>query len=405
MENEQLQNPFRPGAGQRPPYLAGRKKEKDHFKKLLAQDFIMRNLVITGLRGTGKTVLLEELKPIALSSGWLWAGTELSESASVSEDTIAIRILTDLSILTSGLLSMKKNEMGFNASQTEKLLDYMSLEEYYRQQPGLVSDKLKATFTYIWKGLQTIPQVKGVVFAYDEAQEMNDQNKKKQFPLSVLLDVFQHVQRQGIPFILILAGLPTLYPKVVDTRGYSERMFDLDTLESLSEEESKEAISIPIKEKKSKMDFSEQSIKLITDTSGGYPYFIQFICRDAFDSFITQKSQGIEKPSVPLKEIIAKLDAEFFEPKWYRATDRERDLLALISTLSNCQEEFAIKEIMEQQHKYVIPKKMGDSQINRLLVSLAKKGLVFRTPRHGKYTLGIPMLGEYIQRQMPLSQK
>ena len=278
MPNELLINPFRPGAGQRPPYLAGREKEKEDFKKLLKQQIVTRNMIITGLRGTGKTVLLEEFKPIALSSGWFWAGTELSESASVSEETIAIRILTDLSILTSNLLSVRHEGTGFASEADAVSLDYQSLETYYRQQPGLVADKLKNTLEYIWNGIKTIPQIKGIVFAYDEAQEMNDQERSGQFPLSVLLDVFQNLQRKVFPFILLLVGLPTLYPKVVETRGYSERMFDVDVLGSLSFEESKQAISVPINEKKSLINFSESSIDLIAKTSGGYPYFIQFIC-------------------------------------------------------------------------------------------------------------------------------
>ena len=76
-------NPFRPGAGHRPPYLAGRKHEKEEFNKLLEQRVITDNVVLTGLRGVGKTVLLDELKSAALSSGWLWVGTDMSESATI----------------------------------------------------------------------------------------------------------------------------------------------------------------------------------------------------------------------------------------------------------------------------------------------------------------------------------
>src|SRR5438477_7072451 len=85
-------NPFRPGAGHMPPYLAGRTVEEDEFKKLLQQTVILKNLVLTGLRGVGKTVLLESFRPIASQNGWLWAGTDLSESSSVTEHTIAARI-------------------------------------------------------------------------------------------------------------------------------------------------------------------------------------------------------------------------------------------------------------------------------------------------------------------------
>ena len=97
-------NPFRPGAGHMPPYLAGRKKEEESFRKLLRQDVILSNLVLTGLRGVGKTVLLDTFKPIAISENWLWVGTDLSESTSVTEENIALRLITDLSVVTSSVV-------------------------------------------------------------------------------------------------------------------------------------------------------------------------------------------------------------------------------------------------------------------------------------------------------------
>src|SRR3989442_7569541 len=112
---KKFENPVRPGAGHMPPYLAGRKEEEGEFKKLLEQKTILQNLVLTGLRGVGKTVLLETFRPLALKEGWLWVGTDLSESASVSEESLAIRILTDLSVVTSILsVSIDNSEkMGF----------------------------------------------------------------------------------------------------------------------------------------------------------------------------------------------------------------------------------------------------------------------------------------------------
>ena len=84
-EQSQFSNPFRPGAGHMPPYMAGREQETNEFRRLLGQSTVLENLVLTGLRGLGKTVLLETFKPLAIQEGWLWAGTDLSESASISE--------------------------------------------------------------------------------------------------------------------------------------------------------------------------------------------------------------------------------------------------------------------------------------------------------------------------------
>jgi hypothetical protein len=84
-----------------PPYLAGRELESEAFKCLLVQNVILQNMILTGLRGLGKTVLLERFKPIAIHNGWLWAGTDLSEAASISEENLVTRILTDLAIATT----------------------------------------------------------------------------------------------------------------------------------------------------------------------------------------------------------------------------------------------------------------------------------------------------------------
>src|ERR1051326_1277955 len=101
MSSAEFKNPYRPGAGHMPPYLAGREREYAEFDRLLEQDEILENLVLTGLRGVGKTVLLEKFKSRALEHGWIWASADLSESASISEVALAERLLADLALITS----------------------------------------------------------------------------------------------------------------------------------------------------------------------------------------------------------------------------------------------------------------------------------------------------------------
>ena len=100
----EFRNPFRPGAGHTPPYLAGRKEERSEFLKLLNQDVVLSNLVLTGLRGVGKTVLLDTFKPLAMRERWLWVGADLSESTTVDEERLATRILTDVAVATAGFV-------------------------------------------------------------------------------------------------------------------------------------------------------------------------------------------------------------------------------------------------------------------------------------------------------------
>ena len=134
-----LTNPFRPGAGHQPPYLAGRRAEQREFARLLGQETILENIVLTGLRGVGKTVLLESLKPLAIEKGWLWIGADLNESASISEDHIAIRLCTDLAPSTSAIVMSTKRfrAPGFTAGEetVERTLTYQALENIYSGTP------------------------------------------------------------------------------------------------------------------------------------------------------------------------------------------------------------------------------------------------------------------------------
>src|SRR5207244_1280645 len=136
---------------------------------LLQQDLILNNLILTGLRGVGKTVLLETFKPLALQKKWLWVGTDFSESASVNEERLAQRILTDLSVATAGIRIKKATpQHGFalQSSVDEKSLNFETLAELYHSAPGLVADKLKAVLEFVWACIDQCG-IKGVVFAYD----------------------------------------------------------------------------------------------------------------------------------------------------------------------------------------------------------------------------------------------
>ena len=250
MDSSEFKNPYRPGAGHMPPYLAGREKEYAEFDRLLRQDEILENLVLTGLRGVGKTVLLETFKPRALKAGWLWASADLSESASISEVALAQRLLADLALVSSSATVANPDAgkaVGFAAPPVpeEIPLSHDVLVDIYEGTPGLTADKIKATLEFAWEHLEKQGQRK-VIFAYDEAQNLSDHASRDQFPLSILLDVFQSIQKKGIPFMLVLAGLPTLFPKLVDARTYAERMFRVMTLTKLKADESREAILKPI---------------------------------------------------------------------------------------------------------------------------------------------------------------
>jgi hypothetical protein len=399
MNPVEFKNPYRPGAGHMPPHLAGREREYKEFDRLLEQDEILENMVLTGLRGVGKTVLLETFKPRAMQHGWLWATADLSESASISEPALAQRILADLSLITSSITveeQQPSNPTGFvgPAEPRRVPLSHEVLASVYSSTPGLISDKIKATLEFAWHHLRQQDQHR-VIFAYDEAQNLSDHAEKEQFPLSVLLDVFQSIQKKGIPFMLVLAGLPTLFPRLVDARTYAERMFRVVTLTKLDDEESREAILKPIEVAECPIHFSTDSVETICHESGGYPYFIQFICREVFDVFIQQHSK--EEPRiVPVDAIQRKLDADFFAGRWARITDRQRELLWAIANLDHPDEEFTIQELVERGRQ-LLTKTFSPSHANQMLASLAERGMIYKN-RLGKYSFAVPLLGRFILR-------
>lgn len=394
-----FQNPFRPGAGHSPPYLAGRNSEQDELRQLLTQRVITQNLQLTGLRGVGKTVLLEAFQPIGVSAGWLWVGTDLSESASLTEERLATRILADISRVTAPLVVKETKQLDFGFIRSERIvhepLTYELLVQKFQQIPGLIADKLKGTLEFVWN---VLPQraISGVVFAYDEAQNLSDHAQNNEFPLSLLLEVFQSLQRKQIPFMLILTGLPTLGTKLVEARTYSERMFHVMFLKQLDDYASREAVVTPTLVDGCPLKFSEPAITRIVDLSGGYPYFIQFICKEVYDIWIARLSNG-EVPSVPEREIIRKLDTDFFQARWLRATDRQRELLQVISMLENCNSEFTVQEVVTASKENLV-KGFSPSHVNQMLLSLQNAGLVYKN-RWARYSLAVPMLSDFILRQ------
>lgn len=396
-----FKNPFRPGAGQLPPYLAGRHEEIAYFEKnMLEQSPILSNLLISGLRGVGKTVLLDTLKPLALNAGWICAGTDMSESVSVGETRLAIRILTDLASAVSNIIITEREQraIGFKAQShtVQQYLDYEILEHVYNNTRGLEADKLKAVLSFTWESCKH--HAKGIVIAYDEAQNLKDNSDQKEYPLSVLLEIIQYVQRKEMPYLLILTGLPTLMSNLIESRTYAERMFHQMTLRRLTKEECREAIVKPIQDDKCPVDLVDAAIDKIIDLSGGYPYFIQYICKEVFDAAIQQLAMGVsvENTTVQFNDIIRKLDADFYQGRWQRATDKQRNLLMVISQLENAEGEFSLKDIETGMRENGASS--SNSAINLMLKSLTDAGLIYKT-RHGVYAFAVPLFSHFVKRE------
>ena len=185
------------------------------FDRFLQQDTVLTNVVFNTSKDIGSTDPVDKFHHMATIRGWAWIGSTLSETVSLTEHGFALQILKDLSAFTS-------NEPNGP--------DHDRLNDIYSSTPGLTADRIKAVLGAV---AEYLPGQK-IVFAYDEVQNLSENAAKNQFPLAVLLDVFQAIQRQDLPYMLVLSGHSDLFFKMVETRTYAERMFRIYHSEAIS---------------------------------------------------------------------------------------------------------------------------------------------------------------------------
>jgi hypothetical protein len=173
-------------------------------------------------------------------------------------------------------------------------------------------------------------------------------------------------------------------------------MFHTLILDRLTEQETREAIMKPIELSKSTLKFSRQTVERIVEESKGYPFLIQYICREVFDAWIGRMTIG-EAPSVQMAEITAKLDMDFFAPRWSRATDRQQIFMQVIATLAEADGEFSVQDITSASRN-LLKHPFNPSHATQMLGHLAEKGLIYRN-RRGAYCFAVPLLAGFIKRQ------
>lgn len=395
----QHKNPYTPGAAHAPPYLAGRNDERKIFQKLLKQEIILENMILTGIRGIGKTVLLREFyKSDAIEAGWLWTENDITEGVSVGEQKLLTRLFTDLGIITGGWVVDRHEipKIGFNAqSETQEIYANSGFWQYLADNtPGLNSDKLRTVLEMAWELMRVhAPDKRGIVFAYDEAQNFADNSARGEYPLSLLLDVFSHLQRKNIPFMLTLTGLPPLHSKLVDARTFAERMFRVVMLQNLNRAAAFDSIMKPLStDAQDIRGYFERNKDILYNITRGYPYFIQYWCGKLYDYYRTSsRNENI------VDYIQNLLDEDFFAGRWAQLSDRQRDLLlAAAHADQNNTGEFSVQDIVNCSD--ILSKPFKSSHANQMLTALNEKGMVFKT-RHGKYKFAVPMLDGYIRRR------
>ena len=199
--------------------------------------------------------------------------------------------------------------------------------------------------------------------------------------------------------MLLLTGLPTLFPRLVESRTYAERMFKIQEIGRLSADASRQAILEPLRGHPIRL--TDQSVQMIIDETCGYPYFVQFFCREAYDFFLACVGTPIEHLNIPIRTLTRKLDADFFSGRWSRVPDRQRELLMCVASLANAGSEFTVNQVVDASAavaKAFGIKRFKTGDVSSMMPKLLSAGLVYKN-RHGKYVLAVPLFDGFIKRQ------
>ncbi|MGH3519868.1 MAG: AAA family ATPase [Haloechinothrix sp.] len=389
-----VRNPFAPGAGQRPPELAGRVKELKAFEVVLervARGRPERSLVLTGLRGVGKTVLLGELRSMAMRRGWGTGKIEARPDAELRRPLSAAlhRAIRDLAVrhrapdrVADVLAVLKAFALRANRSDA-KLRD--------RWQPGIdvpaaqgradsgdIEIDLVELFTDVAELAADVGT--GVALLIDEMQDLNPAD------VSALCAACHELSQSGAPFVVVGAGLPHLPAVLSASKSYSERLFRYVRIDRLDREDSDLAVLIPIEREEA--GIKPEALDALFDVSSGYPYFIQAYGKAAWDAAPSDPITA-DDVRVAAPEAEAELAVGFFGSRYERATPAEREYLLAMAELTHGRDEPA------GSSDVAVYLGRKPSSLSPARDSLMKKGLVYSAER-GTIAYTVPHFGHYL---------
>jgi len=406
-----VENPYRPGAGHVPPLLAGRSREQDRFKRTLRERVPNDNFLVTGLRGFGKTVLLDSMKTMAQAHGFLWVGNDLSESSSLSEERLALRILTDLAqaiadkLKNAAAAAEPADPIRSGLPQAEAASDpqaaFAALKGLFETTPGLPSDKLIAVLARA-SALALRAGAAGIILAYDEAQCLTDHAEHNEFPMSMLVESIGTIQKRTslAPVLLVLCGLPQVQDALTETRTYTERMFQVLMLDRLTRDETWNAIAIPLDDLMPPLHASKDLLSKVVDLTGGYPYLIQFFGKELVEQLL-ENGGTLPASAFPSQDTLDRLDAGLFGARWNKTTDKQRDLLGLLAHRGpKARTEFSAADVVGLADDAA----MTNAQATQTLQALCDRGLIYRT-RRGQFAFTVPMSEEMIRRRLAATEE
>lgn len=383
-------NPFAPGAGTPPPWLAGRDQiiqEATIALARLRRGTPERGHLLLGLRGVGKTVLLNRIETEALSQGFLIASFEAPENGKLAELIVPRlrNVLTRLSreekakaLAMHGLGLLRGFASAFKVRIGE-------LEIGVQPEPGTAdSGNLEHDMPDLLLSVGRAATAAGgaVAILIDEVQYLSSAE------LSALIVSMHRASQKGVPVILFGAGLPQIAGLAGDTKSYAERLFRYPDIGPLPTAAAGAAIQKPIESRDAEIE--PVALERIVQLTRGYPYFLQ---EWGYHSWNAAPTSPITAADVDRAHVDAleKLDVEFFRVRLDRLTTRERDYLR------------AMADLPEGPYRSGdIAKRLGleSSQVGPLRSALIRKGMIY-SPQYGVTSFTVPMFAEFMRRSMP----
>ncbi|WP_341729752.1 ATP-binding protein [Brooklawnia sp.] len=390
-----IRNPYAPGAGQRPPELAGRDEQLRAFEVVLeriARGRPERSVILTGLRGVGKTVLLNALRSAAVRSGWGTGKFEARPDQGIRRPMgaalhTAVRELAhpDANTTLGTIRSFIERDAGPRAKLAERWNPGIQVPPTPgRADSGDIEIDLVELFTDVG-GLAADKGV-GVAVCIDEMQDLRADD------LSALCAACHEISQQRLPLIIVGAGLPHLPAALSASKSYSERLFRYLRIDRLDRVAADLALQVPAEDEDA--SFTAGALAAMYQVTSGYPYFIQAYGKVTWDlapaSPITADDVAVATP-----EAEAELAVGFFGSRYERATPAEREYLRAMAELADPQSPTegvptsAVAEKLDRTPQSLSPARDA----------LLKKGLVYACER-GQVAFTVPHFGRYLRTQL-----
>lgn len=389
-----LYNPFSPGAGTPPPQLAGRNDILQRALVTLARikrGRAEKSILLIGLRGTGKTVLLNEISKLAEKEHYQALMIEAHEKKALSEillpelrqilfsldsgEMISAKVKKALRVLKSFLWSVKMNV---------KVSDIDFGIGIEAERGTADSGNLEADLAQVFIALGEAAQDRNTAIAIiiDELQYLNEEE------LSSLIMAVHKISQKSLPVVVIGAGLPQLVGKAGRAKSYAERLFDYPELGPLTKKDAESALQEPAE--REGVSFTKEAIDEIINVTEGYPYFLQEWGYHAWN--IAGKSPiDVNVAKQATVASIASLDKNFFRVRFDRLTPREQEYLRALAELGDT-----------PQRSGDVAEELGIDVQNAapLRNNLIKKGMIY-SPKHGDTAFTVPLFEGFMKRIMP----